>query len=142
MCTTPGSSWWRGRRTSPGRSGASWPSAWMASAATTRTGSEPPSPDAARSRGWRDEPLPSLLPSGPAEPRHPLSNGPRLRVPVSLAVFPRFPAQHRMLSLLVLLVAAPLTGQGVGRIGFSRYTLTNGLEVTLAPDRSTQVVAV
>jgi len=47
-----------------------------------------------------------------------------------------------MLSLLVLLVAAPLTGQGVGRIGFSRYTLTNGLEVTLAPDRSTQVVAV
>lgn len=63
-------------------------------------------------------------------------------MPVTLAAFPRFSAQHRLLSLLALLVAAPLTGQGVGRIGFSRYMLTNGLEVTLAPDRSTQVVGV
>jgi zinc protease len=37
---------------------------------------------------------------------------------------------------------APVAGQGVGRIAFSRYTLTNGLEVILAPDRSTQVVGV
>ena len=44
------------------------------------------------------------------------------------------------LSLLVL--ATPLLAQGTGKIAFERFTLSNGLEVILAPDRTSQVAAV
>ena len=44
--------------------------------------------------------------------------------------------------LAVLQGLHPLSAQNVGRIGFERYTLANGLEVVLSPDRSTQVVAI
>lgn len=45
------------------------------------------------------------------------------------------------LALLVFL-AAPLRGQSVGKITFEHFTLGNGLDVILAPDRSGQVAAV
>jgi zinc protease len=45
-------------------------------------------------------------------------------------------------ALALLLVAAPLGAQSTGKIGFERFTLSNGLEVILAPDRSTQVATV
>lgn len=44
--------------------------------------------------------------------------------------------------LYTALAAGILHAQGAGRIHFERYTLPNGLEVLLAPDRSSQVVAV
>ncbi len=51
--------------------------------------------------------------------------------------------RHRpWIPLLALLVAVPATAQEPGRIEFERYRLDNGLTVILAPDRSTQVVAV
>ena len=45
-------------------------------------------------------------------------------------------------TLLACLVAPALLAQSTGRIAFERFTLPNGLDVILAPDRSTQVVAV
>ena len=44
-------------------------------------------------------------------------------------------------ALLAFFLAPALQGQ-TGRIAFERFTLPNGLDVILAPDRSTQVVAV
>lgn len=46
------------------------------------------------------------------------------------------------LSFLLLLLPTILPAQAVGRIAVERFTLDNGLDVLLAPDRSTQVVAV
>jgi zinc protease len=45
-------------------------------------------------------------------------------------------------TLTVLLLATPLAAQSTGRIPFERFTLSNGLEVILSPDRTSQVVAV
>jgi zinc protease len=45
-------------------------------------------------------------------------------------------------ALLALFHAAALSAQSTGRIAFERFSLSNGLDVILAPDRSTQVVAV
>ena len=44
--------------------------------------------------------------------------------------------------LLASLLAAPLTAQEPARIAIESYTLPNGLKVILAPDRTSQVVAV
>ena len=44
--------------------------------------------------------------------------------------------------LATCLTAAPASGQAPGRIDIETYSLANGLKVILAPDRSTQVVAV
>jgi zinc protease len=55
----------------------------------------------------------------------------------------RFRLPHLFTSiLLACLAAASLPAQATGRVAFERFTLPNGLEVILAPDRSTQVVAV
>ena len=45
-------------------------------------------------------------------------------------------------SALAFLLTAPLAAQGTGKIAFERFTLSNGLEVILAPDRSSQVATV
>ena len=42
----------------------------------------------------------------------------------------------------MLAAVQPLRGQAVGPIAFERFTLPNGLEVILAPDRSSQVVGI
>ena len=48
----------------------------------------------------------------------------------------------RLVVLLTLLGIAPLRAQGPARLSAEGFTLPNGLEVVLAPDRETQVVAV
>lgn len=45
-------------------------------------------------------------------------------------------------AISLLLLAAPLSAQSTGKISFERFTLGNGLEVILAPDRTGQVAAV
>lgn len=55
---------------------------------------------------------------------------------------PRFQLSRLLTSLLLALFSAPALYGQTGRIVFERFTLGNGLEVLLAPDRSTQVVAV
>lgn len=45
-------------------------------------------------------------------------------------------------AIFLFLFAAPLSAQVAGKIAFERFTLANGLEVILAPDRTSQVAAV
>lgn len=49
---------------------------------------------------------------------------------------------RHILPILLLALAAPLQAQEPGRISFERFSLTNGLEVIFAVDRSAPVVAV
>jgi zinc protease len=55
------------------------------------------------------------------------------------------PCPERLLSaslVLFALLARPLTAQSPGQITFERFALANGLEVVLAPDPTTEAVAV
>lgn len=52
------------------------------------------------------------------------------------------PGRLLSISLLLCLALAPLSAQAPGKISYERFTLPNGLDVVLAPDPSTDVVAV
>jgi predicted Zn-dependent peptidase len=64
-------------------------------------------------------------------------------VNLSQTVLLRFRLPRLLVSALLAFSIAPaLPGQATGRIVFERFALPNGLDVLLAPDHSTQVVAV
>lgn len=47
-----------------------------------------------------------------------------------------------VITTLLSLLPRPMWAQGIGRIGFERFTLANGLEVVFAPDPTSQATAV
>jgi len=63
----------------------------------------------------------------------------RQTAPTPSRVWPVIPI---VVLLLTLSGALPLRAQDAGRISYERFSLSNGLEVLLAPDHTSQVVAV
>lgn len=47
-----------------------------------------------------------------------------------------------MITILLPLLAGPVSAQGTGRIAYEQFSLANGLEVVFSPDRTSQAVAV